>query len=255
MKKISLIAALALSAVMLAGCTPKNTVHSVSDLEGKSIGVQLGTTGIIFAKDVQGADIQNYITGEEAVEALIKGDIDAVIIDKDPAEVFVQNHKELQILPDPFADEEYAIAVSLTNTELQSQINDTLSTLKSDGTIDNIMNSWLGGNTAKYVSPSDVVRDNGTLVMSTNAEFAPYESFEGDKIVGIDVDIMQAVCDNLGMDLEIYNTDFDRIIPDVATGQVDVGVAAITITEEREKSVLFSDPYASSVQVIITRKD
>ena len=89
--------------------------------------------------------------------------------------------------------------------------------------------------------------------MATNATFPPYESTAGGKVVGIDPDMMQAVCDKLGMELEIQDMEFDNILPSVAAGDADVGVAGLTITEERLKNVDFSDSYADSTQVIVVR--
>jgi polar amino acid transport system substrate-binding protein len=91
-------------------------------------------------------------------------------------------------------------------------------------------------------------------VPHTNAEFPPYESKENDKVVGIDADMMQAVCDKLGYELKIDDMAFDSIISAVQSGKADVGVAGMTVTPDREKNVLFSDTYTSSSQVIIVRK-
>ena len=228
MKKFAAgLIAVAMSVTMLAGCgVPANTVHSVDDLEGKTIGVQLGTTGDIYAEDVK------------------------------DAKVFVEKNDDLEILDEPFAEEEYAIAMKLDNTELQTAVNGALKELKADGTLDAIKANYVGEDAGKnpYKSPDNVSRDKGTLVMATNAEFPPYESKENDKVVGIDADMMQAVCDKLGYELKIDDMAFDSIISAVQSGKADVGVAGMTVTPDREKNVLFSDTYTSSSQVIIVRK-
>ena len=90
-----------------------------------------------------------------------------------------------------------------------------------------------------------------TLTMATNAAFPPYEYVEGDKVVGIDAEIAQAIADKLGMELEIIDTEFDSIIPGVQGGKYDMGMAGMTVTPEREESVSFSSSYASAVQVVI----
>ena len=97
--------------------------------------------------------------------------------------------------------------------------------------------------------------DKETLVMATNAEFPPYEYYESDEITGLDVDFAQAICDKLGMELEIEDMAFDSIIPAVNSGKADMGVAGMTVTPDREKEVLFSDSYYSSKQVIIVKDD
>lgn len=93
------------------------------------------------------------------------------------------------------------------------------------------------------------------LVMATNAEFPPYEYHEGNDIVGIDVEIAKAVADKLGYELQVEDMAFDSIIPAIQSGKADIGVAGMTVTEERKKNVNFTDSYATGVQVIIVKED
>ena len=99
------------------------------------------------------------------------------------------------------------------------------------------------------------VAANGTLIMATNAEFPPYEYREGDQIVGIDAEIAQAIADELGMELQIEDMQFDSIIAAVQTGKADIGVAGMTVTEDRLQAVSFSDSYTQAAQVIIVKGD
>ena len=92
-----------------------------------------------------------------------------------------------------------------------------------------------------------------TLVMATNAAFPPYEFKDGDKFAGIDVEIAEKIAEKLGMTLEIQDVDFGAIIDGVATGKYDMGMAGMTVTEERKQSVNFSNTYATGVQVIIVK--
>lgn len=102
---------------------------------------------------------------------------------------------------------------------------------------------------------ADGTVEKGKLIMSTNAEFAPYEYHEGDKIVGIDVDIATEIAKKLDLELVINDIAFDSIIPEVTAGKTDMGMAGMTVTEDRKKNVDFSDTYASSKQVIIVKDD
>lgn len=269
MKKIRFAvipAAIVLCTAMLSGCSTvkDNTVFSQDDLPGKTIGVQLGTTGDDIAttlekEPAEGTDpatVERYNKGADAVNALKLGKIDCVIIDNEPAKEFVSRNDDLQILPDNYGEEEYAIAVKLDNDTLLSELNGAIEELKADGTIDQILSNYIGDNTGsfKYESPSDVDRSKGKLVMATNAEFPPYEYREGDDIIGIDPDIMQAICDKLGYELTIENMDFEAIIPAIQSGKANLGMAGITVNADRLKNVNFTDSYATGLQVIITRK-
>ena len=93
-----------------------------------------------------------------------------------------------------------------------------------------------------------------TLVMATNAEFPPYEYHEGDAIVGIDAEIAKLIADKLGMELKIEDVAFESIIPGVQAGKYDMGMAGMTVNEERLQSVNFSDSYATGVQVVIVKE-
>ena len=95
----------------------------------------------------------------------------------------------------------------------------------------------------------------GKLVMATNAEFPPYEYHDGDAIVGIDAEIAKAIADELGMELEIEDIAFDSIIPEIVSGKADMGLAGMTVTEDRMQSVDFSDTYAKASQKIIVTED
>lgn len=95
----------------------------------------------------------------------------------------------------------------------------------------------------------------GVLVMATNAEFPPYEYHEGDSIVGIDAEIAAAIAEQLGMELEIEDVAFDSIIPEITSGKADMGLAGMTVTEDRKMSVDFSDTYAKASQMIIVKED
>jgi len=265
MKKLITTALTAIMVVSLAACGGskkiENTVFSVDDLDGKKIGVQLGTTGDIYASDYEGDEagstVERFNKGNDAVLSLKQGKIDCVIIDEQPAKAFVGGNDDLTILEEPFEIEEYAMCLSKDSGELKDKINNALAELKEDGTLDSIVKNYIGDDTkgkTPYESPADADRSNGTVTMGTNAAFPPYEFYEGQKIVGIDADMMQAVADKLGMELKIEDMEFDSIIAAVQSGKVDVGVAGMTVTEDRLKNVDFTDSYATAKQVIIVRK-
>lgn len=95
--------------------------------------------------------------------------------------------------------------------------------------------------------------DAAKLTMATEATFPPYEYYDGDAIVGIDVEVAQAIAEKLGMELEVTDIAFDSIIPGIQTGKYDMGMAGMTVTDERKEQVSFSDSYATGVQVVIVK--
>ena len=97
--------------------------------------------------------------------------------------------------------------------------------------------------------------ESGKLIMATNAQFPPYEYLDGSNIVGIDVEIADAIAKKLGLELQIDDMEFDSIIESVKGGKADIGLAGITVTEERKEAVNFTDSYATGVQVVIVAED
>ena len=257
------------SVTALSGCsgassdeessTGAKTVASIDDLAGAKIGVQLGTTGDIFASDYEkeGSTIERFNKGADAVLALTSGKVDCVIIDNEPAKAFVEANDGLKILDEPFAVEEYAICISKDNEKLTEKFNTAIAELKEDGTLDSIIKNYIGDDTkgkSPYQTPEGTEYPNGELHMATNAFFEPYEYYDGDDIVGIDAMAAKAICDKLGYELVIDDMDFDSIITAVQSGKADFGMAGMTVTEERLKAISFTDTYTTATQVIIVKE-
>ncbi len=102
---------------------------------------------------------------------------------------------------------------------------------------------------------ADEAETDNVLTMATNAEFPPYEFYDGDVVVGIDAEIGAAIAEKLGMEFEIVDTAFDSIIPAVVAGKYEMGMAGMTVTDERLEEVNFSTSYAKGVQVVIVKED
>lgn len=256
---------IAVLCICMTGCGKQEDMQTkqiacVDDLEGAGIGVQLGTTGDIYVSDYEGDEagttIERYNKGADAIQALKLGKIDCVVIDEQPALQFVKQNSGIRIIDEEFTIEDYAFVVAKENPELLDKINTALAKLQTDGTVETIVKNYIGSDEEigknPYVS-KDVERNNGTLIMGTNAEFPPYEFHQNNEITGIDVDIMRAISDELGMGLQIEDMAFDAIIAAVTSGKVNVGASGFTVTEERKKTINFSESYTTSKQVIIVR--
>jgi arginine/lysine/histidine transporter system substrate-binding protein len=97
--------------------------------------------------------------------------------------------------------------------------------------------------------------EEGKLIMGTNAAFPPYEYYDGKTIIGIDAEVAGLIADKLGLELDIQDMDFGSIITAVQTGKIDMGMAGMTVTDERKKNVNFTDSYATGIQSIIVPED
>ncbi len=121
-----------------------SAVSTPADLKGKKISVQLGTTGEIEAKKIEGATVKPFDTVDLAFLELVNGQVDATIVDNPTTLVYVNKFKDkIKTVGAPFTDENYGIAVCKKNTDLQAKINTALAALKSDGTIQKLTDQWL----------------------------------------------------------------------------------------------------------------
>ena len=124
-------------------------IQTIEDLEGKKIGTQRGTTGYIYCSDTPenggyGEDaVTGYEDGATAVQALMNGQADCVVIDNAPAQEYVKANPGLKILDTEFANEDYAIGVAKGNTALQDALNTALAELQADGTIQSIIDKYI----------------------------------------------------------------------------------------------------------------
>ncbi|GAB7022437.1 basic amino acid ABC transporter substrate-binding protein [Salidesulfovibrio brasiliensis] len=97
----------------------------------------------------------------------------------------------------------------------------------------------------------DKIKEDGVIIVGNSPDYPPYENMDGDKRVGFDIDLMEAMAKHLGVDVKWKTMGFDTIIAAVTMKQVDIGFSGFGITEERKRSVDFSEPYYRSGQVIV----
>lgn len=255
MKKSAKILSVVLALVLIVGCFAACGKEKADSIK---IGVQTNTTGDIFSTDDFGADaVTKFSNGALAVEALKNGKVDCVIIDNEPAKSYVAANTGLKILETEYAVEDYAICFQKGNTELKEAVDGALQELIADGSVKAIVDKYINGTgeALKGVPVKAVDTDKPNLTMATNAEFPPYEYIDGDMYYGIDVEVAQIIADKLGYDLVIANVEFDSIIPGVQTGKYDMGMAGMTVNEDRLRSVDFSSSYATGVQAVIVKED
>ncbi len=98
------------------------------------------------------------------------------------------------------------------------------------------------------------VKEAGKLVVATSPDFPPFESLEGDKVVGIEIEILELICKELGVELEIQQIDFDSVLSGIQAAKFDMGVSGITVTEARQKNMLFTNPYYEAAQAIVVKE-
>lgn len=237
-------------------------IKNLADLNGKKIGVQEGTTGDLLSTPGEDNDVitdpktqvQRFKKGTDAVVSLNNGGVDAVVIDKNPAETFVANNKgKLKLVEDETSTEEYAIAVGKGNTELLGKINSGLKKIRENGTFDKLVAEYIGGDTGEKAPESG---EKQVVHVGTNAEFPPFEYMnDNGEPDGFDMAVIKAIGEAAGFEVEITNMEFKSLVASLATGSLDAVIAGMTVTPDRQQTVDFSDSYYTATQCIVVKND
>ena len=160
-------------------------------------------------------------------------------------------NEAVRIIEIDLTNEEYAFGVDKNQPELLEQVNDFIATIKDDGTFDEICNRYFGDGEPVAVESAELDNSKDQLVVATNAAFEPFEYTKGDKYYGIDMEIAALLAEELGQELVIQNMDFDAVCLSVGQQKCDIAMAGLTINEEREEYVTFSESYYEASQKLI----
>lgn len=153
------------------------------------------------------------------------------------------------------SDEEYAFGVDKNQPELMEEANALIAEIKEDGTLDEICNHYFGDGTPEGVTSAQLDTSKDQLVVATNAEFEPFEYKNGDTFYGIDMEIAKLLADRLGKELVIQDMNFDAVLLSVQQQKSDIGMAGLTVSEERAQQVNFTESYYEASQRLVVRSD
>lgn len=163
--------------------------------------------------------------------------------------------KTAKVIDIDLTNEEYAFGVDKTQPELLEKTNAFIEKIKGDGTLDKICDKYFGSGEPEAVESAKLDSSKDQLVVATNAAFEPFEYTKGDSYYGIDMEIAKLLADELGKELVIENMDFDAVCLSVSQQKCDIAMAGLTINEEREEYVTFTNPYYSASQRLIVPSD
>ena len=152
-------------------------------------------------------------------------------------------------------EEEYAFGVDKAQPELLEKVNAFVKKIKEDGTLEDICDKYFSGGEPTPVESAKLDEKKDQLVVATNAAFAPFEYTEGDKFLGIDMEIAKLLADELEMELVIQHMDFDAVCLSVGQHKCDIAMAGLTVTEKRKEAVSFSNSYYGAYQKLIVKAD
>lgn len=241
--------------LMTTGCSNKlNIINTKEDLNNKNIGVYTGSEYDTIAKNnITNVNILYYNSYSDQISALKSAKIDGFLTDEPLAKEIIKENDGLKILDQKLTEDSYAFAINLSKKDLQNKINLVLNKMKQNGKLQEFEEKWMGNDDSeKELEEYSYDDSKGIIKFATVSGSAPFAYVKNNKVVGYDIDVIKYICKELEYRLEIIEMSFDGIIPALKSGKVDVAGCSIIVTEERKKSVLFSEPdYTGGIVVVV----
>jgi polar amino acid transport system substrate-binding protein len=240
------LAVLFCSCLTLSGCSKREKISTLQQLDGKEFAIPTGTVAdqLVLSK-LPGAKFKYFNSVMDAVLAVKAGKADAAAYDEPILKNIAAKNSGLVVMKEMITVDNYGFAVRPGDRELKTAIDEVVADLKKNGTTGQMIQRWFPKTGNPAPMPEIAAGGaNGVLRMGTASVTEPFSFVDGSgKIVGYDIELASHVAKKLNKKLVIVNMDFGGMIPALISGKVDMIAACITITKERSKQVLFSEPY------------
>lgn len=233
--------------------------QAIRAFDGKRIAVFTGSVHAEIVKELlPSAKLFYFESNANALAALTSGKVDAIVND-DSILREIKNENPSLILIDEYLktfDNAFIFAKTSESDKLCNEMNEFIRTLKSDGTLKNMLDIWTGNDDSMKTLPDyeHYPDTNGTLRVAVDVDNPPFNYIKDGRLVGYDVDIIVRFCKLKGYRPEFSGMDFSSVIPSVFSGKCNIGIGAITITPERSESVNFSEPVYTGGSMILIMK-
>ena len=245
--------------------TKSNKITKYEELSGKTVGVKNGTAAQRFLesiKDKYGFTIKTFDTGDLMNNSLSTGAVNAIMDDKPVIEYAINQGQDLSINMDGEAVGSFAFGVKKGSKYeyLVTEFNEALAQMKKDGSLDKIINKWTNSSkTSSQVTSLTSTTSAGQkatpvkskYVIASDSSFAPFVfQNSSNQYTGIDMDLIKAIAEDQGFEIEITNPGFDAAINTVQSGQADGMIAGMSVTDARKETFDFSDSYYTANTIL-----
>lgn len=240
-----LLTALLFASTLLSGCSERSKITELKQLDGMEIALPTGTVAdqLVLAK-LPNAKIKYFNTVLDSAMAVKTGKADAAAYDEPILRNIAGKVPGLTVIAEPISVDQYGFAMRLGDDTLKSAVDKLVAEMKASGEYEQMRARWLPAQGAPEPMPTIEEGTGEVLRFGTASVTEPFSFVDGSqKVVGMDVEIAARVAKRMNRKLEVVNMDFGGMIPALVAGKVDLIGACITITDERKKSVLFSEPY------------
>lgn len=231
---------------MLPGCSKREKITELQQLDAKEFAVPTGTVAdkLVLTKFPH-AKFKYFNSVLDAALAVKAGKADAAAYDEPILRNIAAKNGGLTVLPDMITTDSYGFAVQSDRHDLKKSIDLVVRELRGNGTYEAMLQRWLPKSGSPAAMPTIAATGSkGILRLGTAAVTEPFSFVDGSQqVVGFDIELAGYIAQKLELKLEVVNMDFGAMIPALMAGKVDMIGACITITDERAQKVLFSEPY------------
>ena len=246
-------------AASLAACGKTDTKKTTAATEKKTEAATEKKTEVATteAKTEKATEKETEAATEKETEAATEAKTEEASSEaaSKETEAKADENAKVRVIDIDLTSEQYAFGVDKDQPELLEQVNAFIAKIQEDGTFDAICDKYFSDGEPAAVESAEYDASKDQLVVATNASFEPFEYVDGDSYKGIDMEIAALFAQELGKELVIENMDFDAVCLSVGQHKCDIAMAGLTINEEREEYVTFSDPYYKASQRLVTLAD
>ena len=248
--------------IFLAACGPKQDADTpvyreIADLYGKKVAATTGSSqeSILAARHPQ-IEILRFDTDADLLNALLAGKCDAMAVDQHIFKYFSQITEGAVELQEPM----FSVGIGFCfgkgdNVELREQFNAFLRQIKADGTYDQIVDRWINNAHTSIMPDIPLPEDGEPIRIATNSSAPPLVFMKDGEFVGFDIEIAKRFAASIGRRVVFSDMNFTALIPSLVSRTQDIAFCGINITEERKKSIDFSDPYFNCNSIIAVRME
>ncbi|MCR4745027.1 MAG: transporter substrate-binding domain-containing protein [Lachnospiraceae bacterium] len=234
--------------------------NSVDELADKNIASQTGTYfDTLLKKRLPNANYSTYNTYADLINALKTDKIDCFLVDEPVIRMTMLEDSSLDVLDENVDEFDYGYIFPKTadGEKLRDQMNEYLSNIKENGTLQELNDIWFGPDDSKKVLPDyeSLPGPNGELSFTMCEDYPPFAYMKDNAPSGLELVLAADFCKEYGYSLNLTIANFDSVIPAVTSGKADFAAASMTITEERAESVNFSESYYTGGVKLVVKKE
>ncbi len=210
----------------------------------------------LISEYVDDPKLEYYQSAAECIGAVVEGKADFTVNEKGPAILSVKQNPELSLLPYEIGNYQYGAIFNQDRKgfTLKTEFNEYIKQNYSQDDLLNLYNEYLINDAGKAIDYESLPNINGNLTIASDGVNYPLTYIREGKFTGFEIELIYNFCKAKGYSMKIAQYDFGGVLAAISFGKADIGMSSIIITEERQKSYYFSDPYASGTSYIIIRK-